>query len=188
MVHVTDQLHIIDSVPFANAKQTLRGALPVAGFERLRDSLWSAGESARQAANASHVDYEVGGGADAQARPVLRLKVHGRLWLQCQRCLDGFEHELVIDTTLRLASEASLDAEHSDDPDEPDCIAASRELDLAALIEDEILLALPAYPRHNVGDSGCRSDAGKMGSKQVSAFSVLGQLDTLKQKAFTSKE
>ncbi len=184
MALVTDQLQVIDSVKLANAKQTLRGTLPVAGFDRLRDSLWSEGE----VANAGQVDYEVGGDADARARPVLQLKVSGRVWLQCQRCLGGFEHELAVDTTLRLVPEASLEAEHSDDPDEPDCIAASRELDLAALIEDEILLALPAYPRHSVNDSSCRSDAEKMGSNQVSAFSALGQLDALKQKAFTSKE
>ena len=181
MVHVPEQVHVIDSVKIASAGQTLRGALPVAGFERLRDTVCDA-------ANAGNVDYEVAGGADARARPVLRLKVSGRLELQCQRCLGGFEHALAVDTTLRLVPEASLEAEHNDDPDEPECIAASRELDLAALIEDEILLALPMYPRHNVGDSACRSDAEKMGSQQVSAFSVLGQLDTLKHKAFTSKE
>jgi uncharacterized protein len=146
--------------------------------------LWSAAD----VANAGNVDFEVVGGEDARARPVLQLKLVGRLWLQCQRCLGGFEQELAVDTTLRLVPEASLDTEHSDDPDEPDCIAASRGLDLAALIEDEILLALPAYPRHGEGDSACRSGAGKISSNQVSAFSALSQLDALKQKAFTSKE
>jgi uncharacterized protein len=100
--------------------------------------------------------------------------------------LGEIEFGLAIDAILRLVPESSRDAEQSDDPDEPDCIAASSELDLAALIEDEILLALPAYPRHE--GQGCGSGDGKAAGAKVTAFSVLGELGALKQKAFKSKE
>ena len=175
------QILLIDSLKFVREGKTLRGSLPVAGFERLRDNLWST------ASDAGTVDYKVSGGADVRERPVLQLKVSGRLSLQCQRCLDRLEHELAVDTTLRLVPETSLDVEQSDEPDEPDCIAASAELDVAALIEDEILLALPAYPRHEEGSCG----EAVTGSTKVSAFSALSEhitLSTLKQKEFKSKE
>jgi uncharacterized protein len=73
--------------------------------------------------------------------------------------LKTLDYALAIDTTLRLVAEAALDAEMSDDPDEPDCVAASATFDLAALIEDEVLLALPASPRHEAGDGSCVSSA-----------------------------
>jgi len=170
----------IDSVKFARDRQTVSGTLPLVAFVRLHDSLWPPAPGKEIAGD---VMYVVRGGEDAQSRPVLRLKLESRLRLQCQRCLGELMHELAIDTTLRLVPEAALDVEQSDDPDEPDCIAARTALDLAELIEDEILLALPAYPHHEEG--GCGEAAGKAGAGKVSAFSAL---EMLKQKTFTSKE
>ena len=180
---------LIDSLKFSRDKQSLRGSLPVSGFERLRDSLFSA---TLEAGSTASLDYEVSGGADApdvrdvRERPIIRLKVTGRLPLQCQRCLGALDYGLAVNSILRLVPEASLDAEQSDDPDEPDCIAASAELDLAALIEDEILLALPAFPRHEEGS--CGSGDGRVVDAKVSAFSALSKLGALKQKEFKSKE
>ncbi|MEQ1773057.1 MAG: YceD family protein [Burkholderiales bacterium] len=180
---------LIDSPKFSREQQTERGTLPIAGFVRLRDSLFSAPDAGEVVA------YHVAGGVDALARPVLRLTVSCRLLLRCQRCLKALPHDLAIDTTLRLVGESSLDAEMSDDPDEPDCIAASTALDLAALIEDEVLLALPAYPRHE--ESRCNGSGGAdevAGANNVSDFSALsklsefGKLGALKQKASKSKE
>lgn len=166
------QKMLIDSLKFSREKQTQRGALPVAGFDRLRDSLFAAPANGKD----GDACYELSGGADARDRPVLRLTVTARLPLQCQRCLKALAHELVIDTTLRLVPEAALEAEMSDDPNESDCVAASTELDVAALIEDEILLALPAYPRHEAGH--CTAE-GEVSTKKDSAFSVLSTLSTL---------
>lgn len=167
---------LIDSLKFSREGQSAEGVLPLAGFERLRDSL-----SAVPAAGES-VNYQVSGGSDRQARPVLRLKVAGRLLLQCQRCLKDLDYSLAIDTVLRLVPEESLEAEMRDDPDEPDCIAASAALNLVALIEDEILLALPTYPRHEYGP--CGGSESRAGTTKDSAFSVLGELSTLTQKSF----
>jgi uncharacterized protein len=188
---------LIDSLKYAREKQTKHGSLPVSKFERLRDSLFAKPRAGDE------IDYEVSGGMDARKWPQLSLKVAGLLQLQCQWCLKALDYELTIDTALRLVPEALLDAEQSDDPEEADCIAASTELDLVALIEDEILLALPAYPRHENGEGGCGSAGSVEGETQtekqkVSVFSVLEKLgvpkpasrapDTLKQKVFKSKE
>lgn len=177
----------IDSLKFSRERQSARGSLPLARLERLQDTLFS-----RSAAEA--VTYEVSGGMDENGRPVLHLAVSGQLQLQCQRCLGALSHELAILTTLRQVAEESLDAEMSDDPDEPDCIAASQELDLAALIEDEILLALPAFPRHDervaCGNVGTTSSNGvRETPEKVSAFSALAALKPNKvTKSRKSKE
>jgi uncharacterized protein len=183
---------LIDSLTFSRNKQDRRGALAIAGFDRLRESLFAVPRAGD--ANGD-VSYEVSGGMDAQERPVLRLTVTGQLRLQCQRCLKALDYDLAIDTTLRLVPEVALDVEMSDDPDEPDCIAASAELDLIALIEDEILMALPAYPRHEGQErGGCNTMAmeGKAGTNKVSAFSALSDLSEsgalTKRKAFKLKE
>ena len=131
---------VVDSLKLVHDRQKLAGVMPVAGFvRRLAESLQSVH---------GNLDYGIEGDVDRQDRPLLRLRVSGAVQLQCQRCLDGFEHEINIETALRLVAPEALDTEYDDNPDEPDCIASSAELDLAALIEDEVLLALPAYPRH----------------------------------------
>ena len=165
---------LIDSLKFSRERKTQSGILPVAGFDRLRDSLFL---SAATQQNDSKASFEVQGGVDTRDNAVLRLQVSVCLPLQCQRCLQALDYDLVIDTVLRLAPESMLEALTSDDPDEPDCIEASAELDVAALIEDEILLALPAYPRHPEGS--CKV-AGGTNTMQDSAFSVLAKLSTPK--------
>ena len=125
---------VIDSLKLVHDRQRLSGTLPVAGFVRLAEDLQS---------TAGNLDYSVASDVDRQDRPLLRLRVSGTLQLQCQRCLEAFEYGIAIDTALRLVAAAALASEQDDDPNEPDCIAASATFDLAALIEDEVLLALP---------------------------------------------
>ena len=158
---------VVDSLKLVHDGQKLTGVMPVSGFARLAESLQS---------TSGNLDYGLQGDVDRQQRPLLRLRVSGAVQLQCQRCLDGFEHEINIETALRLVAPEALDTEYDDNPDEPDCIASSVALDLAALIEDEILLALPAYPRHEVGQCAERADDAGAASAKILAFSALAAL------------
>ena len=165
---------LVDSQKLVHDRQTYAGVLPVAGLARLVASLQ--GHSGR-------LDYQVRGDADRSDRPLLKLRVSGSVQLQCQRCLESFEQPVDIDTAVRLVAAEALSAEYDDDPDEPYCVAASATFDLTALIEDEVLLALPAYPRHEEGRCPSRVElvghAGGAGGR-ILAFSVL--------KALKSKE
>ncbi len=165
---------IVDSLKLAREQQRVAGRFAVAQLPRLVESLLG---------NTGDLDYVIAGDKDTHERPLLRLQVSGVVQLQCQRCLEGFAQHVDIDTALRLVAEAALDAEYEacgDDPSEPECIAASSELDVAALIEDEVLLALPPYPRHEAGV--CESKlvganvASKVASQSVTAFSALQAL------------
>lgn len=160
---------IIDSLKLVHERQRFRGLLPVARLLRLAETLQN---------SSGNIEYAVAGDVDAMARPLLRLKVSGAVQLQCQRCLDGFEHGVDIDTALRLVAPEVLETEGNEDPDEPDCVATSAALDLAALIEDEVLLALPPYPMHE--SASCRAYIGnaQVASQSIEAFSVLKALKT----------
>jgi uncharacterized protein len=89
-----------------------------------------------------------GGGADRM--PSIHLTATATLTLQCQRCLQPIDWPVAVDSRFRFAATeddaARLDAESDDD----DVLALQRELDLRALLEDELLLALPIVPRHAV--------------------------------------
>lgn len=115
--------------------------MPLSGLVRLKDSLADA---------LGTVEFEVKGGEDARRRPVLTVAIHGTLRLQCQRCLEALDHPLRVLNTLVLVTGSGAPASELDDED-GEWIEASRELDLAALIEDEILLSLPFAPRHEEG-------------------------------------
>ncbi|MDF3835294.1 DUF177 domain-containing protein [Cupriavidus basilensis] len=78
------------------------------------------------------------------------LSVNGRVWLDCQRCLQVYTETIATDMCFEVvASEEDADAAPMDD-DEIDVIVGSKRFDLLSLIEDEVLLALPVAPKHDV--------------------------------------
>ena len=146
---------VIDSLEFARGQQQLRGSVPVESLQRLEDVLFD---------SLGNLEYEVRGGLDERNRPQLVLKVSGNLHLQCQRCLERLEYDLAVLNTLLLVPSGAQVHEDLDDPDAPDVVEASSELDVAGLIEDEVLLSLPLAPRHPEGACESRvaqsTDAG----------------------------
>lgn len=70
----------------------------------------------------------------------------------CQRCLSPMPLLLEVDRHFRfVADEAAALAE--DDGCEEDLLSPSPELTLQSLLEDELLLAMPLIPRHDLCDS-----------------------------------
>lgn len=158
---------VIDSLAFARAEQELRGYLPVTSLARLQDCLYDADGG---------VEFVVKGGRDVEQRPILALEISGRLRLQCQRCLGLLNYPLRLTNTLRLVGQGENLGADADDPNVADCIEASSELNVAALIEDEILLSLPFASRH--ADGACPSVLSAMQRETVepSAFAKLAAL------------
>lgn len=137
---------VIDSLEFARTGQVLRSGLAIRGLSRLQDSLFD---------GRGEIEYEVRGGHDAHRRPVLALEISGTLHLRCQCCLGILNYPLRIANTLLLASAGEAAAGGYDEED-ADWIEASGELDVASLVEDEIILSLPYAPRHEEGQ--CQRD------------------------------
>ena len=83
----------------------------------------------------------------------LHLTVAASLPLTCQRCLGPADIEVSVDRSFRfVATEAA--AEALDDEAEEDLLVTSRHLNLAGLIEDELLLGMPLVPRHEQCPAG----------------------------------
>lgn len=128
--------------------ETLAGRWPGVGLARLAEL-----HTPPQDGGLADVDWQVQGQrlpvAGGEAELWLVLQANTRVWLTCQRCLQPLAESLDVDRRIRFvrgeAAAEALDAEIEDD-----VLALSKALDLRELVEDELLLALPIVPRHDV--------------------------------------
>ena len=154
---------VIDSLAFGHEGSSLQGELPLAALTRLDDLLTD---------SAGSLAYRIEGRVGYAKRSQLLLQVDGVLRLCCQRCLETLEYPLALRSLLEFVdSDGDLTQEELED-DSRDFLPAQKELDVAALIEDEILLALPTVPRH----ADCVLPGSGQGSAQEWPFSVLAGL------------
>lgn len=154
---------VINGVEFARGSESMSGELPVAGFARLRDALVE---------SAGNMRYSLAGSLGSRGEALLHLRVEGSLPLQCQRCMEPYDHALDVDVLFELLpGDAELTQEEVED-DSRDYLPADGDIDVLALIEDEIILALPVAPRHEeCSVSLPRPEGGK-----VSPFDALAAL------------
>ncbi|TJZ74779.1 YceD family protein [Chitiniphilus eburneus] len=131
---------VIHSADFAREKQSLAGEVDVSALSRLHDQL---------ADREGRLAWRLAGGVDRLARPVLHLAVSGELHLVCQRCLKAMTWPVAVQTELtQFLDEATLDEAEAQDED-LEGILVDAALDVEALVEEEVLLAVPFAPRHD---------------------------------------
>jgi uncharacterized protein len=129
------QAGTIDGQAFARERSRITGQLAVAALPRIAAS---GGESA-------DVTFTIEGGRSAEGQPALRVRAEGTVGMTCQRCLQPLTVPIAVDAELELAESQAV-AEAAED--EVDRVVASRNMDVAALVEDELLLALPMVAAH----------------------------------------
>ena len=129
---------------FIDAGASCAGHEALSRFPRLMHDLQDAG-------------LEVQWRAQGQLRPVagghsqrwLHLWVSAQVPMTCQRCLGSVELPLLVDRWFRFVSDEAT-AAAQDEESEEDVLVTSRDYDLYALVEDELLMELPVVPRHDV--------------------------------------
>lgn len=84
----------------------------------------------------------------AQPQCVVDLAIRATATLECQRCLQPMALPLRVERRFRFV-EGEDEAARLDDEMEEDVLALSPRFDLLALVEDELLLAMPLVPRHD---------------------------------------
>ena len=158
---------VIDTLEFARGGQKLRGSLPVVALKRLEDILFD---------TQGELEYALRGARDARHRPQIEVEVEGLLHLQCQRCLGLLEYAADVKNTLLVVPAGAGADDELDDPEGPDVIECQPALDVAALVEDEVLLSLPLAPRH--ADGACRSrlETNDGAAQERSPFAQLAAL------------
>lgn len=130
---------------FARNGGELEGVWPQAGFSRLASAtLAESGPAADVVWSALGEERQVAGGT---AQTWVQLDVATTVALQCQRCLQPMSLPLQISRAFRFVRDEE-EAASLDEDSEDDVLAAGRFFDLQALIEDELILALPLVPRH----------------------------------------
>ena len=157
-----------DPLEFARGHKCLEGDIELIRLKRLQESLTSVDGA---------VHFKLTGFVNEGAAPGLRCEVSGNLKLLCQRCLEPMDYPLQIDSSMLLVSEAQALLDEGD-PEAPDCMPIQRDMQVVALVEDEILLALPMAPHH--AEEVCKgrpaADTGKL-----HPFAALARLKTHKE-------
>jgi len=154
---------VIDSLEFAHTGQRMQGEVKVAQLTRLADSLYDAGGDLR---------FSLAGGDDAERRPRLSVTVEGEINLRCQRCLGSLVYPVAVESSLLvLTGKAGGETAEMDDLDG---IPADPHTEVRALIEDEVLLAIPIAPRHPEGQ--CSAAVKTTKNRAASPFAALAKL------------
>ncbi|WP_018228820.1 YceD family protein [Methyloversatilis universalis] len=168
-----DELQVrIDAQQFARAGHTLAGEVGMAAFERL------SAECDSEEIGARAVRWALQGSVDAEGVCWLSLDVTADVPMQCQRCLGSVVVEAHGVSRFRLvfAGEEWGDEDLEDDSFE--ALEIDGPLDLATLVEDEVLLALPTVPTHT--QCAMPAKAGEqvepVVEKRPSPFAVLEKL------------
>ena len=131
----------IDAFEFGRGKDRRDGEVAVAELPRL----------AQECVDTSgFLRWEIVGGTHTSGHAQLVMHVAGDVQLVCQRCLRPFAYPILSASTLVLArDEAQADQiEAMLDDEALDVIVGSAAMNLADLIEDEALLAIPQAPKH----------------------------------------
>lgn len=153
----------IDAFAFAREGGDLDGLLKISDLERLHDLLVDA---------TGEVRFRVTGSTGELDQAQLRVQVSGRMPLACQRCLQPVDFDLAVDSLLEPVPEGVELAQDELEDDRRDFLPVSGLLELATLIEDEILLALPLCPRHETCGLPGTSEAGE----RMTPFAALSVL------------
>ncbi len=150
---------VIDGLQFACEGGELSGTLDLGRLPRLVES----------GCSTDGIAYRLRGGVNRAGSPSLSVKASGHLDLVCQRCLGPLGFDLDVDVELEMCADPQKVA---DAEDEVDRILAEGEMDVAQLVEDEVILALPLAPRH---EKCAAADQGAQVQK-ISPFSALAAL------------
>ena len=154
---------IFDSFAFARESAELEGVLSVKDLPRLAGSLAEDGGS---------LVCVLRGGRSENGKLCLWLEASGELSVICQRCLQEMKWPLRLEAKLLLVAPGAVWPDEELEDDSADAIPASAEQSLRALVEDEVLLALPLAPRHQACELPLAGgDAGR-----VSPFAALAKI------------
>ena len=164
----------LDVEALAKEAAQLEGSWPLASLERLADS---AHPEARPPEG--DVRWRVRGECRAvpggASQTWLHMHATANLPMACQRCLGPVNAALQVDRSFLFVPDESA-AEQMDADHEDDVLALTRSLDLRDLLEDELLLALPLVPRHDVCPQPLPVPPAEPAEEEPNPFAALAAL------------
>jgi uncharacterized protein len=129
----------LDALGLARSGAVIERNFPIAGFVRLRDRLAEGSGSA-----SARVEFR-----ERNGMPTAVLKVSAQVALVCQRGLGTVHRDLVSAACLAFTPEGTPNL-----PEDFEAIGGDpHRVELAALVEDELLLSLPLIAQHATGEA-----------------------------------
>jgi uncharacterized protein len=145
-----DQQTLIEPTLFAQLSKSISGELDFSFFHRLSDLTKF---------NGKNVDYLLSFLYDDENRCCIEGKARVVIQLKCNRCLNFFPWD--IETAFKLYPVESNNVNKL--PKQFDAVIMEEGLiSLIDVIEDELILSLPAVAKHADGDQNCRSLSGRL--------------------------
>lgn len=140
----TPQAHRVNMQVFAQEGKPYEGATLLQNMERVR-----------QEVQGLSADLMVNWQAHSELRPApsgddqiwLHLMASTVVPLACQRCMGAVDVDLTVDQWYRFVATEDI-AMAEDDQSEEDLLVMEPHFNLLALLEDELLMAIPLVPMH----------------------------------------
>lgn len=151
----------IDSLDFAKQSLEIHDKIRASNLPGLKDVLSSGN---------GELEIRVVGGRRGRDKLTLRIDVRGTLDVVCQRCLNDMKYEVAVARTFVLVADESALPDEEFEDDEVDYLVADAKLDVASLVEEEILLSLPYSLRH---EGGCAGEVPSASTAKPNPFQVL---------------
>ena len=130
---------------FAEAGDPLIQTIPLQNLERLAHE--SIGLEPDSMVNWQAV-AELRAGSTGKTDIWLHLTADASVPLACQRCMGAVQTPLQVDQWYRFVASEDI-AMAEDDASEEDLLVLTSQFDLAEVLEDELLMALPLVPMHD---------------------------------------
>ncbi len=172
----------IDPKKFAERRQDLQGTLGLQDMPRLKEIV---------ALEQGQVEFNLTGLVDIEGIAYLQGKLQAEIWLICQRCLQPYMQKILADFMLSPVTN-DKEAAMLRAPYEPLLVENSM-VELATVIEDELLLNLPVVAKHAIEEclvapavssskeAELNPTGNPMGNPSGNPFKVLAGLKTNKR-------
>jgi uncharacterized protein len=156
---------VIEPAKFARGHGKLTGRLDVSALTRVADLLFD---------TAGSLEYAVSGYVNERGHSALQVCLDGELNLRCQRCLGPLPQPVHTQRDIVLVPGADEFAQRVDEAEAEDVIPDVPRLELAPLLEEELLLGLPLAARHE--DGACSTGVALQPAQSGSPFAALAKL------------
>ena len=174
----------LDIQAFAEEGASLAGKEPLSHYPRL-----AAEDLDPSGAHAAEVVWEATGRMARQPsvpglQAWVHLKARAHIRVECQRCMEPMELPLEVDRHFCFVADEAQ-AARLDDEIEDDVLVLGKDFNLDELIEDELLMALPLVPRHDVCPTGVvqsaqTDDFNDVAEEKPNPFAALAALKSQK--------
>lgn len=161
----------IEPIQLADKRGELSGLLPLKNLDRLSDLLLS---------DEGAVEVRLFFSREGRI-PKVEGHLKANLQLQCQTCLQAVEWP--VDIQIRLGIVTTIEQANRLPEDYEPLMVEEERLLLKDIVEDEVLLAIPTFPRHQhdcftkkTGVNGLDSFEKVVESPNTNPFSILAKL------------